>query len=267
MSDIPLDWQVIKLMVSVALVFGLGMIAVHSSPRIAGLVAGYPLGTALALFFIGVEISPRFASDSAVHTLAGFTATLALCGGYLVAGRRDGLSGAVSGCLGGMAAWMVVGWGITQIDFNRMTATLTTLMGIALFGWLFRHVADVQVKTRLPLGRLALILRAGFATAIIFVITILAHLVPSAWAGTLAAFPVTLLPFLVMLHASYGAAPAATVIKHYPMGLGALLGYTLCVSLTYASWGLVPGTLTGFAIATLWLVGWSRFQQMRSDRA
>lgn len=80
MLEVPLTWQLAKLGLSVSMVLGLSAIAVRASPRIAGLLSGYPLGTALALFFIGLEISPTFATQSAVHTLAGFTATMALGG-------------------------------------------------------------------------------------------------------------------------------------------------------------------------------------------
>ena len=52
MVDVPLTWQLAKFGLSVSMVLGLGTIAVRASPRIAGLLSGYPLGTALALFFI-----------------------------------------------------------------------------------------------------------------------------------------------------------------------------------------------------------------------
>jgi hypothetical protein len=107
---------------------------------------------------------------------------------------------------------------------------------------------------------LALAFRAGLAAAIIFTITGLAHVLPTAWAGLLAAFPVTMYPFLVILHMTHGPATAATVIKHYPLGLGSLLLYALCVSLTYSTLGLALGTLIGFAVATLWLLLWTRLR-------
>ena len=108
MVDVPLTWQLAKLGLSVSMVLGLGTVAVRASPRIAGLLSGYPLGTALALFFIGLEISPAFATQSAVHTLAGFTATMALGAGYLITGRQPGIKGVLGGVLGGFAAWLAV---------------------------------------------------------------------------------------------------------------------------------------------------------------
>jgi|SRR5680860_682423 len=88
--DVPLSWQLAKLVISIGIVLGLSLVAERVSARMAGMLAGYPLGTAIALYFIGLEISPAFATESAVHTLAGFSATLALSAGYLIGARRDG---------------------------------------------------------------------------------------------------------------------------------------------------------------------------------
>ncbi|WP_163560648.1 hypothetical protein [Halomonas sp. NO4] len=264
--DVPLSWQLAKLLVSIGIVLGLSVIAERVSTRVAGLLAGYPLGTAIALFFIGLEISPAFAAESAVFSLAGFTATLALGGGYLLGGRREGLPGVLGGTASGLAAWLLASLLLTRIDFSRLGGTLTTLAAIVAFTWLYRHLPDTRAAVRGGFRWPALALRAGIATAIVFLITALAHLLPVSWSGMLAAFPISMYPLLVILHLTHGAAPAATVIKHYPAGLGALLCYTLCVSLTYAPLGLAAGTLTGFGVATLWLFGWTQLQAWHARR-
>jgi len=264
--EVPLSWQLAKLLVSIGVVLGLSVIAERVSTRVAGLLAGYPLGTAIALFFIGLEISPAFATQSAVHTLAGFTATLALSGGYLLCARRDGLPGVLAGTAGGFAAWLAVSLLLTQVEFTRLTGTLTTLVAIVVFLRLYRRVPETATGMRGGFSWAALGLRAVLAAAIIFLITGLAHVMPAAWAGVMAAFPVTMYPFLVILHLTHGAAPVATVIKHYPAGLGALLWYALCVSLTYDRLGLSLGTLIGFAVATAWLLAWTRLLAWRAAR-
>lgn len=267
MIEVPFTWQLAKLGLSISLVLGLGAIAVRASPRIAGLLAGYPLGTALALFFIGLEISPAFATQSAVHTLAGFTATMALVAGYLATGRRPGFKGIVNGMIGGFIAWLAASSLLAQFEFTRLSGTLVTLCAIVVFSWLFRSIPDVKRPPSAAFSFSALAARASLATVIIFTITSLAHWLPPAWAGTLAAFPVTMLPLLLILHVSHGIAPVATVIKHFPMGLGSLLSYTLCVSYTYSSLGLLWGTLAGFAMATLWLLGWMQLTAWYQRRA
>lgn len=264
--DVPFSWQLAKLAVSIGVVLGLSMVAERVSTRVAGLLSGYPLGTAIALFFIGLEISPAFATQSAVHTLAGFSATLALGGGYLLCARRDGLPGVLAGSAGGFVAWLAVSLLLTQVEFTRLTGTLTTLAAIALFIRLYRQVPDTAAGPRGGFSWAALGLRAALAAGIIFLITGLAHVMPPAWAGVMAAFPVTMFPFLVILHLTHGAAPVATVIKHYPAGLGSLLSYALCVSYTYERFGLAIGTLAGFVVATAWLLAWTRLRALHASR-
>ncbi|MCL1481170.1 MAG: hypothetical protein MH213_07490 [Marinobacter sp.] len=165
--DVPLSWQLAKLVISIGIVLGLSLVAERVSARMAGMLAGYPLGTAIALYFIGLEISPAFATESAVHTLAGFSATLALSGGYLLGARRDGLAGVLSGTALGILAWLLTSLVLTSIDFNRITGTLTTFVAILIFVRLYRRVPDVAVGARRSLSWPALALRSGLAAGII----------------------------------------------------------------------------------------------------
>src|SRR5690625_1237741 len=119
--DVPLSWQLAKLAISIGIVLGLSLVAERVSTRIAGLLAGYPLGTAIALFFIGLEIAPAFAAESAVFSLAGFTATMALGCGYLLCGRRDGLRGVLGGTIGALVAWWLASLILTRFEFDRFS--------------------------------------------------------------------------------------------------------------------------------------------------
>ena len=71
------------------------------------MLSGYPLGTAITLAFIGLEISPDFAARSAIYTLAGFSSTLALGIGYWRCGRAQGARGVIAGILGGLTCWLL----------------------------------------------------------------------------------------------------------------------------------------------------------------
>ena len=77
-------FAVVKVLVSILVVVLLSLIAEHAGPRVAGIVSGYPLGAAISLFFIGIEIDPAFAARGAIFTAAGLSATVAFVGGYLL---------------------------------------------------------------------------------------------------------------------------------------------------------------------------------------
>lgn len=54
-----------KIATAIIAVVGLSLVAERVSPRVAGILSGYPLGTAIALFFIGIELGEPFAAASA----------------------------------------------------------------------------------------------------------------------------------------------------------------------------------------------------------
>lgn len=244
--------QVLKLLISIAVVLGLSLVAERLSTRTAGMLSGYPLGTAITLGFIGIEISPDFAGQSAVYTLAGFSSTLALGTGYWLGGRATGIRGVINGTLGGMLAWLVASLVLAQFNFTRVTGVLVTLSAIALCMRLYRNVPETPAS-KTPFSWITLMARAALAAGIVFSITALAHVLPPSWAGLVAAFPVTMYPLLVILHLTQGPSAVATVIKHYPAGLGSLLCYSVVVSLSYPTIGIALGTLLGFLVATAWL--------------
>ena len=78
----------IKILVSVFMVLTLSLIADFVSPRIAGILSGYPLGAAISLFFIGFEIGPGFASESALYTMTGLVGIQGFIYSYYLASSR-----------------------------------------------------------------------------------------------------------------------------------------------------------------------------------
>ena len=260
-----LGLQLLKLLISVAVVIGLSLIAERLSTRMAGLLSGYPLGTAITLGFIGVEISPEFAGQSAVYTLAGFSSTLALGVGYWLCGRAQGLRGVINGTLGGLLGWLLASLVLAQFEFTRVSGVIVTLIAIVLCMRLYRGVPESTAR-KSPFSWVSLLARAGLAAGIVFGITALAHLLPPSWAGLAAAFPVTMYPLLVILHLTQGPVAVATVIKHYPAGLGSLLCYALVVSLSYPGMGVGLGTLLGFIVATAWLGVFTPLQRRLASR-
>ena len=262
----------IKVAVSIATVIGLSLIAEHVNPRIAGLLSGYPLGTAIALFFIGYEISPEFAAEGAVYTLAGFASTLMLTTGYLFGMNRlttakelnhpakqqlqetgSWLAIALAS-ISGVALFLISGLAIDQLELNLITAACLPTLAIIGCLWFYRHIPETQVTKRVAMSMSVLLFRAITAALIVVLITGAAHLVPSSTAGILAAFPISMFPFLVLMHRTYGPGKALTVIKHYPTGLGSLMVYATGVAWFYPTLGLLWGTLLSLALATVYLV-------------
>jgi len=56
----------LKIFVTVAVILLLVAVAEFANPRLAGILAGYPIGTAIVLYFYGFEHGVDFASTSAI---------------------------------------------------------------------------------------------------------------------------------------------------------------------------------------------------------
>ena len=99
-------------------------------------------------------------------------------------------------------------------------------------------------SARLIVGRLV------FTATLVLAVTELANIVGPGWAGVLSAFPVALYPLVLLVHREYGPAPAQTILVNFPYGLWSVIAYALTVSIAYPLYGVIWGTLLGFANAT-----------------
>lgn len=245
---------VAKVVISVAMVMGLTLIAENVSPRIAGILSGYPLGVAIALFFVGIENGPVFASKSAVYTTAGFCASLALVVAYHWAAMRVVRHQVLLASTSSVVVFLMVAAVLRDIPFVLWSGVGLTGCMIFLCRWRFRHIENVVIEKRVQLTLPVALVRGFAAAAMVLVITGLARIVGEKWTGVFSAFPVTLFPFLVVIHLTYGWAQTQVVIKHFPAGMGSLLVYTATVAMAYPRYGVVTGTLLSFLLATLYLV-------------
>ena len=248
----------VKILVSVLMVVVLSLIAEWAGPRVAGIASGYPLGAAISLFFMGLEISPAFAARSAIYTAAGLAATVAFVGGYLVGLRlaegRSRPAALILAVLPAIAAYGMAAGALALVTVNWVSAPLIAMSSMILANRLFRRIPDTAIRQTIRLSLGVTLLRAFFAALVILLITGAARLVGPDWAGLFSAFPITMLPLLVIIQFTYEPAHVRTVIKNVPRGLGALLIYALVVAASYADLGIGWGTVLGYLVATAYLV-------------
>jgi uncharacterized membrane protein (GlpM family) len=246
-----------KIGVTVGIVLALSLAAERVSPRVAGVLAGYPLGAAIALFFIGLEISPDFAARSAVYTLAGLAASQVFVYCYFMVSSRIRSRSIPVSSAAALAGYFAAAWLLHPISFSRAGAALTAAASMLLSAFLFRRVPNVAIARSVRFTPAVLLLRACLAAGIIVAITAAAGAVGPAWAGLFSAFPTALFPLLLIVHITYDKAHVHTIIKNFPPGLGSLIAYGLSVSYFYPAWGVGWGTPAAFGIATLYLLAYS----------
>ena len=247
----------IKLIVTVVIVVGLSSVAERVSPRVAGVLAGYPLGSSIVLFFFGVEYGALFAAESAIYMMAGLVAELIFLFCYYKISDVLHSYNIIISSLIALIGYIIAIWSVHLFNFTPITATFLYLISLVIFTYLFRLIPDHKVQNRVKLTWPVIVLRATLAGCIVLLITWSARLVGSSWAGLLGAFPTTLYPLILIIHWTYGKEYAHTFIKHVPRGLWSLLVYVICVIFLYPSLGVYYGTLASLAFATVYLVVYS----------
>jgi len=253
-----------KILTSIIFVVALSVIAENVSPKVAGILSGFPLGTAIALFFIGIENGKDFAANSAIYTLSGFSASLVLVYFYykissLITTRHNVLVSSIIAII----AFSLVAKTLSLFSLGLVGGFIISVGSIIYFSLKFRIIENTVVVKKIRFTQWVLLIRALVAAAIVLFITGIAKLVGSNVAGILSAFPITLFPFLVIIHLTYGKEQVHTIIKHYPSGLGALITYVISVSYTYPLFGVVNGTLLSFLFAIIYLVLFFIFTKIR----
>ncbi len=248
----------IKAGAAIVMVVLLSYLAEVVSPRFAGILSGFPLGAAITLFFMGLEIGPAFASQSALYTTLGLIATQVFAYGYYRASAAaEDLNKGVCilvACLAGLAGYFAAAALLRLVPVTLFLAVVLPVLSIVFFTHLFKRVKNVRIENRVSMNGRVLLVRAVFAAAAIIAITSTARLVGPRWAGLFSAFPITMLPFVVIIHATYGADRIHAILKNFPAGLYSLVVYSIAVFVLYPIIGIFWGTVAAYGLATACLV-------------
>lgn len=244
----------VKILVTVVVILSLAAVAEFASSRLAGVLAGYPIGTAIVLYFYGLEQGLDFAATSATYNLIGMVPTLVFACCYLaVLRKRPGCTPLIPSVMA-LGGYLASGLFLGQFRFDQGLALGIIIVALLLAGRLARSKGVTPPVPRLPYTVGLISFRAIMAASLVVLITALAGWVGPRWAGLLSAFPLALYPLLLMIHLQYGSSQASTILSHFPSGLWSVLSYSLTVAHAYPAYGLFRGTLCGFAVATICLL-------------
>ena len=249
----------LKIFITLLVVISLSLIAERLSARWAGLLAGYPLGIAIVLYFLAVEQGVEFAAHAAQYAVGGLAANVVLALVYWqlvktkLAKANNVAFVALAGAVG-VFVFLAVSYVLQLLNMPFVLSVLVTLGVILLAARRMTLVTKVEVQNKAQASWLDMLFRGVLAAASVLLITGLAALVGPEWAGLLAGFPVAAFPLFLILHYHYGASLLTNSIKAYPLGLVSLVIYTIAVSFAYPWLGIVWGTLMGFALSTLYLL-------------
>ncbi len=242
------------------MVIAITFVAERVSSRFAGVLLGFPLGVGVSLFFIGYEQGATFAAQSSLWTSQGLLPSLVWCLSYLLSANQLRaqsrptaviLSFILSLCCYLPTAFVVQRFGPPSL-FTRL---LIALLGLVFFALLFRRCSPQKPAiTPLPFSWSVLLGRALLTGLIIVAITSSAAHVGNRWSGIFSAFPATILPVALILHTHYGPEILSSLFRELPMGMLAIVVFSLAVCWSYPTLGVFWGTLCSYTVATLYLL-------------
>lgn len=189
-----------KIAVTLVAVVGLSLVAERVSPRIAGVLAGFPHGIAIVLYFIGAEQGTEFATRAAVFAIGGLSANVMLAYVYHLLCREASWGNLALAALGSVAGFLGFAALLRPLGLGPEAGALVTLVTLAAVRALLRSQAEARLAARPRIRLSDVLIRAGLAALIVLAITGLAGLVGPGWSGLLAGFPVVTFPFLMIIH-------------------------------------------------------------------
>lgn len=256
----------IKIFLSSAMVAGITLIAEKGNPRLAGVIMGFPLGAGLALFFLGVEQGTGFAAHSALWSIPGTLSMLSFCLGYrqcsaLLPGKSIliiilcSFSGLISYFLTSLMLQLF-------LPEDTWARVAVLLFFIPIYALLLGKKSASPLQATPPTAatqKRVLLARAGFASAIIIMVTASASTVGPVWSGLFSTFPTTILPSVLILHRKHGGALVPMLFRETTFGMLAIVIFAIAVHFFFPIYGVYIGALLSYAVAFLYLLTYERY--------
>ena len=229
-----------KAMISIGIVVALSLIAERVGPRAAGLLTGLPLGGGMVIIFTGAEQGTAFVS---------------------MRQQLGGIKAIGMPLLVANLGYAIVAWLVSIASIGVLISIPLVIAGMILTSRAMIKLPNTPILARVRFGWRVLMFRAGMATSTILLITAIAGNIGAQWTGILTAYPMTLLPLILVIHIAYSGNEIAAVLKHVPMGLGGVISF--CISATYSlpALGLGWGTAVAYLVAFTYLLGYSALSQ------
>lgn len=262
----PLLLLFIKITLSSAMVTGITLIAERGSPRLAGVIMGFPLGAGLALFFLGFEQGTGFAAHSALWSIPGTLSMLSFCLGYrqcstIVSGKSIFII--ILCTISGLICYFLTSLILQRFLPEETWARIAVLLFfVPIYALLLGKKPPAPVSLAPPsvaTKKRVLLARAGFASAIIIIVTASANTVGPVWSGLFSTFPTTILPSVLILHRKHGAILVPLLFRETTFGMLAIVVFAIAVHFFFPIYGVYLGALLSYIVAFIYLLTYERY--------
>jgi hypothetical protein len=243
----------IKILTTLSIVLSLAWIAEKIDTRVAGILAGMPLGALLVFSFVGYELGPLFVSEGAIFAIPGIAGTLTFAGIYYFISLKNIPFNPLISSFSGIIGYSILTFGLSHINFNLFTSLIFGLLTIAIFFKILQRIPNIKILTPIKLTINQIILRGFGSSTRVIIITEASEYLGPKWSGLLVGFPITFLPFILIIHMTYSREHAHTIIRNFPIGLGSLVSFLTVIPLIMPQFGVTFGIIFSFLASLLYL--------------
>jgi hypothetical protein len=235
-------------------------------PRVGGLITAVPMASGLTLLFLGLEVGPAFAGETAFWFVPSLASTLWFCFGYLalarlVEPRRVLAIG--TGVAGGTIAFAIPTAIVGTLALPGWVAVATPVGMIAVAHAALRRLPQAPRTRPIHLRPAILLVRAASAAVGIVAVTSIARLIGPRWSGLLTGYPVNYGPIIGILHYHYGLGMVGAVMKVFPLGLVGVILFDLTAWVAVPRAGVWGGLGWAYGVDLAYLVLLDRWQRRR----
>jgi len=244
-----MDLILIKILISTVIVVLLAEVSTRVSPVLGGILSGLPLGAGLSVYFISYQEGILFLVRGIPWGISALSSSILFCFFYLITGRRfkseNKLISIAFSSLMGFFSFYISGYLIFKLNLNLLSATIIFFIIFFMNILILRKIKVNQIIKKNKKNSITKLLIRGLMAGItISILTEIASIAGSRWAGILSSFPSTLFALLVVLHFEEQKNLYPSVIYGFSFSVSTLLVFYI------ACWYLLPklGLNLGFVV-------------------
>ena len=229
----------IKILISTIIVVLLAEISTRVNPVLGGILSGLPLGAGLSVYFISYQNGIEFLVKGIPWGISALSSSILFCFFYLITGRYfksgNNIISIAFSSLMGFISFYISGYLIYKLDLNLLSATIIFFIIFFMNILILKKIKVNQIIIKNKKNSITKLLIRGLMAGItISILTEIASIAGSRWAGILSSFPSTLFALLVVLHFEEQKNLYPSVIYGFSFSVSTLLIFYI------ASWYLLP---------------------------
>jgi hypothetical protein len=197
------------------------------------------------MFFLAIEQGAPFAERAASSALSGLTAVLLTYLFYLLVTR---IASVLAGCLSALAFFAACSLLTFQAPFSGWAIPADLLLIWVIIRRTEATGARPASSPKPPSWSIPL--RMVASTALLLVVTALAHLIGPHWSGLLSPIPVVAWPLTVFLHKQSGRTEMVAAVRGNAISALGVIAFYVVLGKSMVRWG-VPAAFTLAVAASL----------------